>query len=257
MSKYTTELRWVCESKSGFDEDVLKNKTVDEIITASRASIFNFNYPIYAEAHRDELEHKILKHYYTREIGAETFGLWQLQLNDKLNLIMPYYNKLYQYQAQIAQKGLDNIDVNSSQLRTDNLLKTDAYTHGENTEIDKENEIHDTITFTDTTDDKYSDTPQGNLSGVITDSYLTDFRRISKSDTTGQVRTETGNDTVASQKTDAGTTANTGTQNYQNTEHGYRGSDIYEKMLSQLAEVIINIDRMIINELSDLFFNLW
>lgn len=377
MSKYTTEVRWICESKSGFDEDVLKTKTVDEIITASRDSIFNFTYPIYAEGHREELEHKILRHYYTREIGAETFGLWQLQLNDKLNVIMPYYNKLYQYQEQIAQKGLNNIDVTTTQLRTDalkrtdnftqtdnlkrtedftrtddltrtddftrtddlresdqvnrtdalirtdnftrtdNLLKTDDYTHGENTEIDKENEIHDNINFTDTTDDKYSDTPQGSLSGVIADTYLTDFRRISKSDNTNQIKTEVGSDTVTGQKTDAGTTANTGTQtnagtvsntgsqtintsiqntgtqrnagtsentgtqrnagtvdntgtqknegtvdntgtqSFEGTERGYRGSEIYEKMLSQLSEVIINIDRMIINELADLFFNLW
>jgi hypothetical protein len=53
---------------------------VNEIIDAARTSIFSFSYPIYDSQHKPELERKILKHYYTREIGAETVGLWKLWL---------------------------------------------------------------------------------------------------------------------------------------------------------------------------------
>ena len=95
MSKYTTEVRYICEMHSGFPVDEMQDHTPDEIISASRSKIFDFSYPIYESGHKPELETKILKHYYTREIGAETVGLWKLWLNDTLNLIMPKYNKLY------------------------------------------------------------------------------------------------------------------------------------------------------------------
>lgn len=57
--------------------------------------MFDFQFPIFDESYRSVIETKILRHYYTREIGLETVGLWKLKLNTKLNEIMPYYNKLY------------------------------------------------------------------------------------------------------------------------------------------------------------------
>lgn len=95
MSTYTTEVRYICESKSGFSEEQLLTKTIDEIISASRANVFNFDFPVYEEAFRSVLESTILLHFYTREIGAETVGLWQHYLCRKLREIMPRYNKLF------------------------------------------------------------------------------------------------------------------------------------------------------------------
>lgn len=94
MSKYTTEVRYICESFSGLDKSV-DGDVVDEVISESADKIFG-NFPIFDENYRLVLESKILKHYYTREIGFETAGLWQLKLNTKMNEIMPYYNKLYE-----------------------------------------------------------------------------------------------------------------------------------------------------------------
>ena len=53
-------------------------------------------FPIFDENYRSVLETKILRHYYTREIGFETVGLWKHYLKTKLNEIMPKYNKLYE-----------------------------------------------------------------------------------------------------------------------------------------------------------------
>lgn len=94
MSKYTTELRYICESLTGLDESVGNNKT-EEIINKARPLIFNFNFPIFEEGYEVGLEKKIIDHFYFREIGYETYGLWQNRLRMKLNEIMPYYNKLY------------------------------------------------------------------------------------------------------------------------------------------------------------------
>lgn len=94
MSKYTTEVRYICEHYAGLNEST-GFEDVDEIVEKARKKIFS-NYPIFDENHRAELEKKILKHYYTREIGFETVGLFKLYLNNRMAEIMPYYNKLYE-----------------------------------------------------------------------------------------------------------------------------------------------------------------
>ena len=95
MAKYTTEVRSICETLAGYEASE-GYKSVNEIITNSRQKIFSFDYPLFDTTYKPVLEKKILKHYYGREIGAETFGRWQLWLDTKMKEIMPYYNKLYE-----------------------------------------------------------------------------------------------------------------------------------------------------------------
>lgn len=108
MAKYTTEIRSICEHYAGLTEST-GFEDVDEIIEKSRNKIFQ-NYPIFNESHRAELEHKILKHYYMREIGFETVGLFKLFLNERMAEIMPYYNKLYESET-FEFDPLKNVDV--------------------------------------------------------------------------------------------------------------------------------------------------
>lgn len=121
MSMYTTELRYICETMT--DEplenfDNLKGvRRIDAIIDSSKGNIFDFDYPIFDEAYRGVLEKKIIRHYYTREIGAETFGLFQLYLSDKMNEIMPYYNQLYA--SELLSKNINPL-TNSGYYQTDN-----------------------------------------------------------------------------------------------------------------------------------------
>ena len=94
MSKYTTEVRFLCESEAGLINSEGFN-SIATVLTEAAPKIFNFDFPIFDETYRTPLEVKILRHYYTREICEETVGLWKLRLQDKLNMIMPYYNQLY------------------------------------------------------------------------------------------------------------------------------------------------------------------
>lgn len=95
MSKYTTEVRFLCESAAGKTESK-GFSSIAEILSVAAPRVFNFTFPIFDESYRLPLEIKILRHYYTREICEETVGLWKLRLQDKLNMIMPYYNQLYE-----------------------------------------------------------------------------------------------------------------------------------------------------------------
>ena len=253
MSKYTTEVRYICEMNSGFPADEMTNHTPDEIITKARTKIFDFSYPIYDTDHKPELETKILRHYYTREIGAETVGLWKLWLNDTLNLIMPKYNKLYQAEKEFLNRELNNIDVEHYSMRDDDFTRTDNLHHTSNqTRTDN---LHEASSGTGLSKDQYSDTPQGTITNVDNNTYLTDYRRVD--DTTSGTRDNTGTQTTAGTGADTGTQKNAGTQELSGWERGYRGGKIYSELLADYAEKVLNIDLMIVNELSDLFIKLW
>ena len=95
MSKYTTQVRFICETanlqtqSTGYDG-------IDEALEAGRRYIFDFPYTLFDETYKPILENKILRHYYTREISEETVGLWKLRLRSRITEIMPYYNRLYE-----------------------------------------------------------------------------------------------------------------------------------------------------------------
>lgn len=235
MSKYTTEVRFICENYSGLDESVGYDD-VDTVIANSRAKIFSFNYPIYDENYRSVIETKILKHFYTREIGAETVGLWKMWLDTRMNEIMPYYNKRYE----------------STLLEYNPLFDTDITTSRETNGGGSNNassSSNSTVTANDTNDNwrMYSDTPQGGLTGIEDNTYLTDV--------THDKATNNGTTTTGVTGESNGTFTNTETY----VEHitGKRGSESYSKLIKDFRDNLLNIDLEIIHELDDLFMNLW
>ena len=117
MSKYTTEVRYICETYAGLDESAGYDD-VNDIISNSEDKIFE-EYEIFDENYRSILNQKILRHYYTREICAETVGLWKLWLNNTMNEIMPYYNQLYK-SALLKFNPLYDVDLATSHLGTEN-----------------------------------------------------------------------------------------------------------------------------------------
>ena len=155
MSNYTTKVRNICEMYAGLSESVGAN-SVDNVISNARVKVFNFEYPIFDENYRSVLETKILKHYYTREIGAETVGLWKLWLNTRLNEIMPYYNELYK-STKFEYNPMN--DVNITREHTgEGTNKGEIKINGENWNL-------------------FSATPQGAITNLKNGEYLTEATR--------------------------------------------------------------------------------
>ena len=223
MSKYTTEVRYICETFSGLDESK-GCFNINEIIEQSRSKIFSFDYPIFDEKYRGVLETKILKHYYTREIGLETVGLWLHKLDVKMNEIMPYYNQLYK----------------SCLLEFNPFYNTDFTTKRDIKTNEKGNSKDETNTKTKEWE-LYSDTPQGSVKNLENETYLTN----------------------ATKNTGDGNTLNKGetnvdnVQDYLETVKGKVGGENYSSLLEQYRKTFLNIDMMIIDEVSDLFMNIW
>lgn len=123
MSRFTTEVRYICETMAGYDESQGYAR-VEDIIEEVAPDIFG-DFPIYDENYRLPLEVKILRHYYTREISEETVGLWKLRLNDMMNIIMPYYNKLYESEL-LKFNPFYDVDLTRDYRRKDNGATVDS-----------------------------------------------------------------------------------------------------------------------------------
>lgn len=317
MSVYTTELRYICEHDAGIQESVGLNQ-IDDVIAACRSSIFG-EYPIFDEAYRGTLETMILKHYYMWEIGAETVGLFKLWLNERMNEIMPKYNLMYSaldfiktrarpfddtdlqttHEGQNDTVGSSSGTVSSndsesgtrSELETGSRAELESGSKSETEEGTTENATNNTSASnqTNTTDhlNKYADTPQGGLSGLLNDTYLTNATKDDGTDTTStsataaassagsDSRERSGTDSRSRNGTDSkarsGEDQREGSRNEQHNEAnavlnvrqyvervtGRRGGQSFYSEFYAMVEKLRSIDQMIIQDLQDLFMGVW
>lgn len=247
MSKYTTEVRFICESKSGLSESKGFG-SVDEVLNGSWDKIFTSKVSFFDEEYRGVLCKKILKHYYLREIGCETVGIWLLWMNTKLEEIMPYYNKLYESEL-IKFNPMYDVDWNRKGNKTGNesgsgSRSTSGNNSGTNTQSG---------TSSNTRKDLYSDTPQGTLTGVESETYLTNARKVSDSGETGVNGSTTGSyedSESSSNKVDT-------TEDYVESVSGKQGGSSYSKLLNEFRETFLNIDMQVIEEFDEMFMGLW
>ena len=247
MSKYTTEVRFICESKSGLEVSG-GSGDVDKIIANSWNKIFTSKVTFFDEEYRSVLCQKILKHYYLREICCETVGIWTLWMNTKLEEIMPYYNQLYE-SAKIKFNPMHDVDLTREHKRTE---YTDA-TNNRETNVTSNGTTNRTTSSNEDKKDLYSDTPQGALTGVENETYLTNARKITDS-VSGSDTGEVNN----TEKNVEDTTSNVDTtENYLETLVGKQGTESFSSLLNKFRETFLNIDMMVIEEFSDLFFGLW
>jgi hypothetical protein len=187
------------------------------------------SYPIEVEDHRQELNIKILNHYWWYEIGVETPQLFRDRLLAKLNEIMPYYNQLYASEL-IQIDPINPIDYTET---TDRTLKNQ---HQDDSKEDTKNtgtsETHGSTT--------HNDYPR---SQIFPDRDYATWRDYKEENYEGS---STGDRSLN----------NTG--NYQDEE------DITKKrkgnlqfsqqtLLTQYRATFLNIDMQIIDELYELF----
>lgn len=267
MSKYTTEVRFICETESGQPESVGFNN-INQVLESAWSKIFTTSCTFFNEEYRKPLCIKILKHYYTREIGAETVGLWKLWMNRKLEEIMPYYNQLYESQL-IDFEPLDDTSItrlineitgtdntenrNYTENRTNNTSAAGTIKDTSETESDE------TIGFTE----EYSDTPQGSLSGVTNMNYLTNATKRDTDTNTTQNGTYNRNTTDNTDSTEQTTNEQTNTlkedknRTLEETLKGKSSGSSFASVLKEYRDTFLNIDMMVIEEFKECFMNLW
>lgn len=144
---------------------------ISELSKNARATIFNFDYPLSSKLLKEDFEVMILNKFIQRRIGYQTFTSWQLQLNVKLNEIMPLYNKLFD-----SLEGWDIFNDGEQMTRdvTDNRI------------IDGTSSQSGSGTTNQTIDRRYSELPQNQITNVQNGTYLTTYNYDTENGTTTQ-----------------------------------------------------------------------
>lgn len=233
MSRYTIELRYLIEGNYDLG---LKD------------------YPIFDESYREQLNNKIIQHYYFREIGFETEALFKNRLNQKMNEIMPYYNQMYE-SSKLKIDPLSTIDL-------EEVFSRKSKTTGEGTSSTS-GTGNNTNNFnsTDTTDygkiSKFSDIAQAQTTPneILNDKYLT-----SATVDDGQDKnTNTGTNTSQTESTTSGTSTDKRNLDEDTTltRKGNNGTASESELLNMYRETFLNIDMMVIDDLDELFLGIW
>ncbi|WP_400224517.1 hypothetical protein [Methanobrevibacter smithii] len=191
------------------------------------------NYPIFDENYRETLNNNILHHYYENEIGFETAPLFRFYLNQKLNEIMPYYNELYKVQKKLIDENLLLNNVNlTEQLSSKNTTQTSSTSKSTNNGTSDNRNL-------------FQDTPQGEISNTDIDNQ--------KWATNLTLDRNTTNNTI----NDTSSATGNGTNSYLKTIIGNNGGKFNVDILNDIKNNLMNIDLMIINELYDLFMQIF
>lgn len=214
------------------------------------------NYPIFDENYRNTLNNNILNYYLESEIGFETANLFKRILNDRMQLIMPKYNKMYNAQLKLLENDIfGNVDLREE---FDKTKSNELETTGSSTQSDTGS---GTQTGTSSSNNKnlYQDTPQGSVSMETLDSanvYATNFT-LDNNNTSSSV---TNSSTSSSSLNNSTNTDESTTENYVKTLIGNNGKkykfELYDEY-NKILENLNNIDMLIINELQDLFMGIF
>lgn len=202
---------------------------ISDLPRVASSMVFDFEYPLSTKVNKQDFETMILKKFFNRRIGYETYTSWKMALDVKLNEIMPTYNKLFD-----ALANWDLFKDGENYTRTIDRA-------GEN-KTDSSSETNANIDNSADNIRKFSNLPQNELQNIEDSNYMTDYTH----------ETNTGKST-----TKGTATGNEKTNTTENTKEIFEKDasnkiDIYNSFLQNRA----NIMSLIFKDLDSLFYGL-
>lgn len=190
------------------------------------------DYPIFDESYRKTLNDRIKRTYWLQEIAHETIDIFIWRLSLKMDLIMPRYNRMYLAEIQ----NTDPLDGNRNHSKTGQ----DGTSQNSGTNVQSSTGSSENRSRGRTVG---SDTPQTRLAGD--GDYATS---ISDASTSGE--------SASKNDSNSNSSSNSSYNNNQHSESwGYSGSKA--RAIADYRATLLNVDDLVIAELSDLFLGLW
>ena len=218
--------------------------------------IFPSDYEFYIddEQLRKAFEDKFIQHFYYREIGFETPFMFIQKLETHLLINMPYWKQLYQTELEsrninfllnkdLRETFIREIDTENQTTGINTTQQNSKSTNtisqnGESSNNHKESTIRDGVSA--------SSLSEGYLTGVSSDNSLSNSTGNSNSSddvsTTGN-SSQSGNEKMV-EKTDL-------------LSQGNIGITSSAQLLKEWREVLINMDKIIIESCNDLFLKIY
>lgn len=206
-----------------------------------------FDYPIYDESKREELQTDFVREFYMSEIAHETFQMWLWRLSVVWNDIIPKYNLMWQEQERILKIGTMEL-FGSGRTETYTGIGTGKNTTKGNQQTVEDGEGTSKNTQTGKTTNDTSDMP------VSAEVDLTSYR--SEANIIGATQTDEGKNTSTN------TTDNTinqtdnseQTQEYERVISGNAVDDHNYSLLIEFGQTWVDIRKQFFNELDKKLF---
>lgn len=131
---------------------------ISDLPSVASSMVFDFSYPLSTKVNKQDFETMILKKFFNRRIGYETYTSWKMALDVKLNEIMPTYNKLFD--------ALDSWDL---------FKDGENYTRTINNETGTETNNTNTV--------KNSNLPQNEIAEIDDGNYMTNYTKATNNGT--------------------------------------------------------------------------
>lgn len=222
---------------------------IKDLAKVGRTTIFDFDYPLSNNVSREAFETMILNHFLMRRIGFDTVTAFRIQLNVKLNEIMPIYNKMFDALEnwEIFNDGEKTVKSGTDNRKTENTSNTSNSSNSSNSLNNESN-----TNTTNISDRRHSDNPQNALENVRDGVYVTDYNYDNNENT--------GHDTSKSNGTSE-SSANSESKNNTTDDNIY--NEIVTRtpadkisILREMQTNIKNIYTMIFDDLECLFYQL-
>lgn len=233
----------ILESIVNYGKD--EKTKIKDLAKTGRTTIFDFDYPLTNKISKQDFESMILNHFLMRRIGFETVTAFRIQLNVKLNEIMPVYNKMFE--------ALENWNIFEDGEITE---KTGTDNRTQNSTNESTNETENSLTnssttaTTNTSDRRNSELPQNQLEDLRNGSYVSNYNYDTESNS--------GQDKSQSQGTSTSTnnTTNNSTDKNIYNETIKRSPADKIAIYKEFQENLKSIYGMIFKDLECLFYQL-
>lgn len=263
------QLREYIEQVTQNDE----NLSTRERIEKGRKKLFDFKYPIFDEDFRNVFETNFIRHFYMREIGFETEGLFKFRLETWLLINMPYFNKLFESEL-LKYNPLENSKMEKLHQKSNEKDQKDNRTinqtsTSEGTSDSKSDQVSNTTG--EAIEDQFnrdlkSDNPDSRLhlqaeqgKGVIEyasniDESKTDNKTNTKSNATSNVNTNDRSNasSQADQSNEFDSEVNE-LEYFIEKRVGKIGVQTYPKMVQEYRQSLLRIEVQIHKEMQELF----
>ena len=240
MSNYTTEIR--------------------HLINQYHIEIFDFTYPFYTddEKVKEEFEELFINRFYFHEIGAETVDRWKQMLKARLMLKMPYYTQLYQTEW---------LRVNKDMMNSKDLTETTKrkLTSLDETSGTSRHTVENKQTDNQTSSSQSSGTGKADESNIADGVSLVNLNEGNKTSTSQTTTSATSSgslkNTMTGETSGNASSLNTIESDMEEeiTFHSYGDIGIQTPAyaITEWRKVIINLNEMLLNDLKDLFLQIY
>lgn len=230
-------------SKINFGSEV--QTSIKDLCRTASPIVFDFAYPLSIKVNKEQFETMILQKFLMRRIGYETYLAWKLALEVKMNEIMPYYNKLFDSfeDWNLFEDGETTTRTGRDDTAGNSTGSTATQSAGTTT-------TQNASATSATSDRRYSNLPQNQLSDVRDGKYITDYNYDQNSATDNSSSNGTNNVSTNVSETNS----NSEQKLYSETIEKDAGNkiEIFEKYLENKNKIMT----MIYKDLDTLFYGL-